>query len=99
MAYKPGKRSGWGRIADERVHQLDIGYDACGDDRYTCDELVRAADCYLNAEGPDAPMPGSWPWSWETWNPQDRISNLARAGALIAAEIDRRQRAEPEGSE
>ena len=32
-----------------------------------------------------------WPWSETYWNPNpnDRIHNLVRAGALIAAEIDR----------
>jgi hypothetical protein len=32
-----------------------------------------------------------WPWSFEWWKPKDRIRNLVRAGALIAAEIDRLQ--------
>lgn len=88
-----GMRSGWGRIADERVRQIDAeGYYSFHDDDHTADELARAADCYLNAEGPDCPMPGSWPWPYSGWNPKDRISNLVRAGALIAAEIDRLQR-------
>ncbi len=37
--------------------------------------------------------PGSWPWSKEWWKPSDDpIRNLVKAGALIAAEIDRLQR-------
>lgn len=89
----PGTRSGWGRIADERVRQIDQeGYLVGRDDGYMTEELIRAADCYINAYGPDDPLPGSWPWPCETWNPKDRISNLVRAGALIAAEIDRLQR-------
>jgi hypothetical protein len=36
-----------------------------------------------------------WPWSEESFKPSaDPIKNLVRAGALIAAEIDRLQRAE-----
>lgn len=36
-------------------------------------------------------------WAWEScwWKPKDPIRNLVRAGALIAAEIDRRLRALP----
>lgn len=38
-------------------------------------------------------LPMHWPWH-ETWwkpTPEDRIRELAKAGALIAAEIDRLQ--------
>lgn len=37
------------------------------------------------------PWPRSWHPSW--WKPKDRVRDLVRAGALIAAEIDRLQRA------
>lgn len=30
-----------------------------------------------------------WPWGREWWKPKDAMRNLVRAGALIAAEIDR----------
>lgn len=30
------------------------------------------------------------PWDCEYWRPGDPISNLSKAGALFAAEIDRR---------
>ena len=41
-------------------------------------------------------VPELWPESWSAvwWNPKDRISDLVKAGALIAAEIDRLQRIE-----
>ena len=35
-----------------------------------------------------------WPWSEEWWKPKSRRQDLVRAGALIAAEIDRLDRAE-----
>lgn len=40
-------------------------------------------------------VPVDWPWDAEWWNPSpdNRIRELVKAGALIAAEIDRLQRA------
>jgi len=41
-------------------------------------------------------MATSWPWDEEWWKPDnDAVRNLAKAGALIAAEIDRLQRLQP----
>ena len=39
-------------------------------------------------------LPLGWPESWDTdwWKPKDRRHDLVRAGALIAAEIDRLDR-------
>ena len=37
-------------------------------------------------------VPRSWPWDAEWWKPQDRRRDLVKAGALIAAEIDRLDR-------
>jgi hypothetical protein len=37
-----------------------------------------------------------WPWDPSWWKPSpDPIRNLVKAGALIAAEIDRLQRRQP----
>lgn len=38
-------------------------------------------------------VPMTWPKTWHPawWKPSDRITDLAKAGALIAAEIDRLQ--------
>jgi hypothetical protein len=39
-------------------------------------------------------IPHRWPWDAEWWRPtpDDRVRELVKAGALIAAEIDRLQR-------
>lgn len=52
-------------------------------------------DCFRSAE---ASAPRLWPWAPEWWKPvpQDRVRELVKAGALIAAEIDRLQRS-PDG--
>lgn len=40
--------------------------------------------------------PKDWPWEIESWQPSaDPIRNLEKAGALIAAEIDRLLRVQP----
>lgn len=36
--------------------------------------------------------PGEWPWNDEDWKPKSPIDDLIKAGALIAAELDRLQR-------
>jgi len=38
-------------------------------------------------------MENLWPWGKEWWKPSDRRRDLVKAGALIAAEIDRLDRA------
>lgn len=38
---------------------------------------------------PDKPRLWTWPWDPEWWKPKDRDRDLIRAGALIAAELDR----------
>lgn len=44
----------------------------------------------------EAQVPLGWPasWSFHWWKPKTRRENLVRAGALIAAEIDRLDRAD-----
>lgn len=101
-------------IAQERERQItDEGWTADHDDRYTSDQLIRAALCYAHPpalrdespvkEGIDGwetcstreaqyYIPELWPFSPEDWKPAHRLKELARAGALIAAEIDRRMR-------
>lgn len=80
-------REGITLIAQERQRQIEKeGWTPEHDDEHRGGELSRAAVCYIkgNATG--------WPWEPSWWKPKDRITNLAKAGALIAAEIDRLKR-------
>lgn len=89
-------------IADERQRQVvEEGWTSEHDNQHTKNELVRAAVCYavanedhMNEDGEDLIESGYWPWhpDWFKPSPDDRIRELAKAGALIAAEIDRLQR-------
>lgn len=83
-------------IAVERARQISAeGYTAEGDDRQTAGELAMAAACYATPPTHrDRPLPILWPWSGMVWRPSpSRIRELVKAGALIAAEIDRLKRA------
>lgn len=56
------------------------------------DSLSRAAQVLQHVD--ERVSPYGWPWSREWWKPStDPVRNLVKAGALIAAEIDRLQRA------
>lgn len=82
------------RIAAERRRQAEEeGFGDDCDDFYTSGELVRAALSYACAAGPESRKPDEWPWPPEWWKPSGRVRNLEKAGALIAAEIDRLARA------
>lgn len=94
--------SGAEQIALERQRQIAIeGWTPQHDDAHRDGELAKAASCYAwmatqsdnMREVFDSPPP-TWPndWSDEWWKPKDRLADLVRAGALIAAEIDRLQR-------
>lgn len=90
--------TGVDRIAAERQRQKDVeGWTADGDDRYQHGELIAAAVTYAMAADPDGAgdcASDFWPWAEEWWKPSpDPFRNLERAGALIAAELDRRERA------
>lgn len=85
-------------IAAERLRQIEQeGYTAEHDDGHP-DEMAMAAIGYIEAstltDAAYLPRPNHWPWDPESWKPSpDPIRNLVKAGALIAAEIDRLQRA------
>lgn len=88
------------RIAAERQRQIDgKGYDAAHDDEHVGAEINLAAAQYLDIAfwTTIAPKdPGAWDeracWPWEDseFKPsRDPVRLLEKAGALIAAEIDR----------
>ena len=92
--------SGIALIAAERQRQIDAeGWTAEHDDGHEAwPGLAQAAACYANeawmplTESHRKP-PRGWPWEPQWWKPTgDPIRDLVKAGALIAAEIDRRQR-------
>lgn len=62
-------------------------------DRHADGEMARAAACYALTDVGISTLK-IWPKSWglEYWKPKNRLRNLVRAGALIAAEIDRIRR-------
>ena len=83
-------------IRDERRRQQEVeGYDAMHDRHHTPQVLCRAAIGYALHEDPSKLVADAaanlWPWSNEFWKPKDHLRNLVRAGALIAAAIDRLQ--------
>lgn len=90
--------SGIDLIIDERQRQIDVeGWSLSHDDEHDDGELTAAAICYIKAAGPPEGRWSKprWPWQREAWKPSaDPVPNLVKAGALIAAEIDRLQRKE-----
>ncbi len=97
------KMTGAELIAAERQRQIEVeGYDAAHDDSSHGEyapggpALIRAAHSYLlrgtRLTAGFTGAPPYWPWDAEYWKPSTPIRNLVKAGALIAAEIDRRQR-------
>lgn len=100
------RTSGSELIAEERAEQIRRWGDS-HDDEHDGRELWDAARCYLAAarfadmfgrpmDTSSLGQEGYWPWEAESWKPSDEpIRNLVKAGALIAAEIDRLQRSQP----
>lgn len=78
-------------IADERNRQISAeGWTSAHDDAYSKRELVRAAVAYaLHGVNQSIVDDSFWPWHIAWWKPSDNVRNLVKAGALIAAEIDR----------
>jgi hypothetical protein len=92
-------------IAAERKRQIEVEYwSPAHDDEWEECQLLDAALCYAGMagslimdsdKGEEARigLVEGWPWDAEWWKPsQEPIRNLVKAGALIAAEIDRLQR-------
>lgn len=90
------KAHGADLIREERRRQIEVeGYDTMHDRHHTPQVLCRAAVGYALHEDPSTltaeAAAGLWPWSRDFWKPKDQLRNLVRAGALIAAAIDRLQ--------
>ncbi|AUU93008.1 hypothetical protein C2U55_16980 [Enterobacteriaceae bacterium ENNIH3] len=78
-------------IAERRRQQSVKDFSAQQDDTYVLGELAAAAISYIE------PMAAAefWPSDWHdnSFKPSDYRRNLVKAGALIAAEIERLDRA------
>jgi hypothetical protein len=98
-----GKMTGIERIATERKRQVEEeGFDMQHDSEMPLGNMARAAVCYaipekfrqLSVKDGETRIPlfdAIWPWTMVCWKPapDNRIRELEKAGALIAAEIDR----------
>lgn len=85
-------------IAAERERQVsEEGWTPEHDDEHTHSELAKAAACYAVQAAGGTVTKYDWPWEGKWWKPGDPLRGLAKAGALVAAEIDRLQRAEQVG--
>ena len=91
-------KRGVGLIAVERQRQIEAeGWTPEHDDEHDDGVLVRAAICYADKAATQArggrgvgQLRPTWPWDHSYWKPaDDPVRNLVKAGALIAAEIDR----------
>ena len=92
-------------IAAERERQITAeGWSDAHDDEHGQAEMNKAANAYLVAGYLTTvsgghhhdDCPDYWPWDESWWKPsEDPIRNLVKAGALIAAELDRLQRKQP----
>jgi hypothetical protein len=104
MSTETQPMTGAGLIAAERQRQIDEeGYSQRHDAEHVDESLALAACAYAipstwrrfksanEAGSPSVPV--TWPWAARFWRPtpDDRVRELVKAGALIAAEIDRLQ--------
>lgn len=91
LTLPPMVLSGADEITKERKRQIEAeGYDSGHNAEHEADEFTNAAVSYLLCSmGFTEEGIHYWPWSHENWKPKDKMRNLVRAGALIAAAIDR----------
>jgi len=101
----PAIKTGIELIAEERTRQVSVeGWTPEHDDQHTRGELAQAAACYADYAATTAEVgesatrflapPKKWPWERSWWKPSVQLRTLVKAGALIAAEIDRVLRAQ-----
>jgi hypothetical protein len=86
-------------IQEERERQMkEKGWTLEFDQQWINNELPNAAICYLvEPDLRDASafqFPETWDIKWWKPSPEDRIRELVKAGAMVAAEIDRLQNLE-----
>ena len=85
-------KSGSELISEERLRQITKeGWSAEHDAEHDIMEFVKAAQAYLMIDKDNITRAGVWPWDVEFFKPKNAIKDLTRAGALIAAAIDRLQ--------
>ena len=87
-------KNGIDLIKEEREKQIvKHGYDLKHDSTHSNKELVLAAMSYLTAAYNHNGALGaeSWPFDIDTYNFEGYIESLKKAGAFIAAELDRIQ--------
>jgi hypothetical protein len=113
MSIESKKLTGVELIAAERARQVSVkGWTAQHDDDHDAGQITAAASAYSLlaceqvyieqyrsfAEQAQYHMDKCWPWDEERWKPSPNpIRNLVKAGALLAAEIDRLQRNDGQG--
>ncbi len=89
-------KSGIELITEERRRQVESeGWTTEHDAEHGSGELAKAAAVYaLLGTGAETVENGgsAWPWNTKWFKPSTRLRDLTKAGALIAAEIDRIQR-------
>lgn len=77
------RETGVASIDAARNHQLDLGYSVRHDAQHGVQDLLEAAHCYIYATD------DGWPFDLESFKRnEDRVDDLARAGAFVAAAID-----------
>ena len=80
-------------ISDERKRQIEEEGYSLNDDKLLLGdgELTCAAIAYAMETVNSTMAKNYFPWDKKFFKPKDKLRNLVRAGALIAAEIDKLQ--------
>lgn len=81
-------------ITEERQRQIEVeGWTPEHDKEHFDDSMAFAAAAYAIPHYSKIDRSDIWPWEQKWWKPtpDNRIRELQKAGALIAAEIDRLQ--------
>ena len=88
-----GGNDGASLIMKERQRQIEVeGFDENHDAKENINSLISAAIAYAVASRQDPDKWTAkdwWPWDAKWWKPTTRKRNLEKAGALIAAALDK----------